>query len=197
MEDKTPKNGWIRVATRYRYGLPVLAELFRDQGCKFVTLIRRLEASDRAIRQALDHLMEVGWVIRNPGYGHPMRPEYILTDAGSSAASQALEIWCALQEWNEQEVALERWPLQVLEALGAGANRFSQIQRACEGISPRALTLALTKLEMSGLAVRAMVDARPPTTEYSATKWGLELRALSGDQPAGSGMRVAAPTRSV
>lgn len=176
MEKETSKE-WIRIATRYRYGLPVLAELQHDQGCKFVTLMRRLEASDRAVRQALDHLIEVGWVMKNPGYGHPMRPEYILTEAGNKVGPDAFTVWQALAEWGEQEVAMERWPLQVLQSLCVSTRRFAQIQRACEGISPRALTLALTKLEGSGLATRTLVDGRPPSAEYSATRWGMELGA--------------------
>ncbi len=30
--------------------------------------------------------MALGLVIRNPGYGHPLRPEYILTPEGHAAA---------------------------------------------------------------------------------------------------------------
>ncbi len=160
------------MATRFRYSLPVLAELQRDQGCKFVTLMRRLEASDRAMRQALDYLIEIGWVMRNPGYGHPLRPEYILAPEGSAVAEEALRVWDALREWGEETVALERWPLPVLSVLLSGTKRFAQIQKAVGVISPRALALALTRLQDSGLASRELVDGHPPTAEYAATNWG-------------------------
>lgn len=163
------------MATRYRYSFPVLAELFRDQGCKFVTLINRLEASDRAIRQALDYLIEVGWVMRNPGYGHPMRPEYILTEVGISIGPAALDIWDALREWKEEIVALERWPLPVLLHLLSGARRFGQIKGLASGITPRALAMSLTRLQESGLASRVVIDGHPPTAEYLPTNWGREL----------------------
>ena len=142
------------MATRYRYAFPVLAELQRDQGCKFVTLIRRLEASDRAIRQALDYLIEIGWAMRNPGYGHPSRPEYILGPEGITHSSDALRIWDALVGWSEGGIALERWPLAVLSALAHESRRFTEIEERCPGISPRALAMALTRLEASGLATR-------------------------------------------
>lgn len=166
---------WIQTATRYRYTFPVLAELGRDKGCKFVTLIKRLEASDRAIRQALDYLIEIGWVMRNPGYGHPLRPEYILTEGGVAVSGEALRIWNALKKWNEELVALERWPLPVLTAIFLGSQRFGQIRSSVGGITPRALTISLTRLEEGGLVGRTLVDGRPPTTEYSATNWGREL----------------------
>lgn len=169
---------WIQAATRYRYSFPVLAELSRDQGCKFVTLINRLEASDRAIRQALDYLIEVGWVMRNPGYGHPMRPEYILTEQGLLVGSDSLRIWDALREWKEELVALERWPLPVLVAILSGARRFGQIRSMVGSVTPRALALSLTRLQESGLVVREVVDAHPPTAEYLATNWGRDLMSL-------------------
>lgn len=171
---------WICLATRYRYSFPVMAELSRDQGCKFVTLINRLEASDRAIRQALDHLMEAGWVMRNPGYGHPMRPEYILTERGSSYGPSALGIWDALREWKEEVVALERWPLPLLQLLLSGAGRFGEIKTLAAGITPRALAMALSRLQESGLATRAVIDGHPPTAEYSPTKWARELMSNLG-----------------
>jgi DNA-binding HxlR family transcriptional regulator len=177
LRENPRQKDWIRTATRYRYGLPVLAELSRDHGCKFVTLMRRLEASDRAIRQALDHLISVGWVMKNPGYGHPLRPEYILTSEGDLVGKEALAGWQGLCDWGEQEVALERWPLAILGAVTAGARRFGQVQRLCEGISPRALALGLVKLEDSGLVVRSLVEGRPPKAEYLATRWGQELEA--------------------
>jgi len=175
LDEESSKNSWIQLATRYRYSLPVLAELQRDGGCKFVTLINRLNASDRAIRQALGYLAELGWVERNPGYGHPLRPEYILVDRKDHPAEKALTIWNALREWGNEDVALERWPLSILQKLIEGPKRFSQIQKAYEGLTPRALTLGLTKLLDSGLALRTVIDGQPPSAEYSATNWGREL----------------------
>lgn len=166
---------WIQAATRYRYSFPVLAELHRDQGCKFVTLINRLDASDRAIRQALDYLIEIGWVMRNPGYGHPMRPEYILTDQGVLLGAESLRIWDALRDWREESVALERWPLPVLLVVFLGERRFGQIRFSLGSVTPRALAMALTRLQDSGLVVREVVDGHPPTAEYLATHWGQSL----------------------
>jgi DNA-binding HxlR family transcriptional regulator len=173
---------WISLATRYRYSLPVLAELRRDDGCKFITLVRRLECSDRAVRQSLDYLIQIGWATRNPGYGHPSRPEYVLTES----APDALPIWSELQKWDQDVVALERWPLIILALLDSGA-RFGMLLRSINGITPRALSIGLNRLILAGLAVRDVRDGSPPTTEYSATPWGKRLVSQVQARPYGGG----------
>lgn len=166
---------WISKATRYRYSLPVLAELERDQGCKFVTLVRRLDASDRAIRQALDYLIELGWADRNPGYGHPSRPEYILSEVGHSVGPRCLRLWVELNKWSQPEVAQERWPLSLLFEIGKARMRFSDLLKSFPGLTARSLSLALKRLIDAGLATREIVPGNPPQTEYRATPWGLSV----------------------
>ena len=172
---KSNSNNWISRATRYRYSLPVLAELQRDKGCKFVTLFRRLEASDRAVRQALDYLMELGWVERNTGYGHPSRPEYILTPRALEIAAECLRVWSELQKWGQTEVALERWPLPILHALGDRRRRYGDLLSELPGLTPRALSTGLKRLAEAGLAARDILPGSPPQTDYRATPWGIAL----------------------
>ncbi len=166
---------WIKIATRFRYSFPVLAELHRDQGSKYITLVRRLESSDRAIRQALDYLMSLELVDRNPGYGHPSRPEYILTNEGQELAPICLEVWNELGRWQQLEVAMERWPLPVLDTLNHGETRYTSILKSEPDLSPRALTIALDRLIDAGLVQRTVVDGRPPVTQYQLTNWGRQL----------------------
>jgi len=180
-----PNNGssgtrdWLLKATRYRYTLPVLAELERDNGCKFVTLVRRLEASDRAIRQSLDYLLEAGWIERNPGYGHPSRPEYILTRTARPVGLWCLGIWDELRKWSQFDVALERWPLPVLEAMGSDKARYSDLIRRFPGITARSLSFALSRLIDAGLASREILPRNPPQTAYRATPWGIAVLDVS------------------
>lgn len=169
---------WSQWATWYRYSLPVLAELERDGGCKFVTLIYRLQASDRAIRQALDHLMDLGWVGKNPGYGHPSRPEYILTGHPEARSITAKKIWDSIEP---KDLALDRWPIPLVFAAAQGARRFSEFQTALELISPRALAQGLKRLLEAGYLARIVSDGFPPTTEYELTSLGTELAQLALD----------------
>ena len=72
-----------------RWSVPILAELHRQRGSRFVTLARTLGMSRESLRRTLAALIESGLVGRNPGYGHPLRPEYVLTTRGDRIASRS------------------------------------------------------------------------------------------------------------
>ncbi len=71
----------------------------------------------------------------------------------------------------------DKWSLQVVEQLGAGPRRFSDLRRSIEGISQRMLTLTLRTLERDGLAQRTVYPTKPPSVEYSLTELGRTLSA--------------------
>src|SRR4029079_6119097 len=64
-----------------RWSVPVLAELARGDagGGRFANLRRRLGVSGESRRRTLATLVEAGLVARNPGHGHPLRADYVLT----------------------------------------------------------------------------------------------------------------------
>src|SRR3546814_10066312 len=73
----------------HRWLVPLLADLASRKGARFVELIHRLGLSRDSLTRTLQAAAALGWVRRNPGHGHPLRPEYILTEAGSAAAARA------------------------------------------------------------------------------------------------------------
>lgn len=165
---------------RHKWALPALAALRKTGGgAKFVTLWRRLGASRAPLRQALDNLVEAGLVERNPGYGHPMRPEYVLTRAGANVAPAAERVVEALRRLDAEDVGLRKWSLPVLAALlqHGGADRFGGLQAALPTVTPRALTLALKELQAVGLVDRQVLEAYPPRTRYRLTRAAQPLRA--------------------
>lgn len=169
-----------------RWGMPILAELERSGGAKFVTLVHRVGragdgsggggggggASEGAVRQALDDLIARGWVRRNPGYGHPLRPEYILTRAGGRIAPVCVRLEDALDSVGARAVALRKWSMPVLDAVADGPRRFRQIAEHLTGITDRALAIALKDLSSSDLIERQEAD---PTAIYRGTPRGLVL----------------------
>src|SRR5262245_47973361 len=80
----------LTVLFHRRWSVPILAELHRGDshpgGSKFITLLNRLRISRDSLTATLGHLMHHDLVMRNPGYGHPMRPEYLLAEAGYDIA---------------------------------------------------------------------------------------------------------------
>jgi len=78
----------------------------------------------------------------------------------------------------------DKWSVLVVMLLGPGPRRFSELQRAMDGISKRMLTLALRGLERDGLVSRTVTPATPPRVDYALTELGHSLRgpidALAG-----------------
>lgn len=155
--------------THYRWALPVLAELARSRGAKFVTLSRRLGVGPASLKSALLRLAELELVMRNPGYGHPLRPEYILGPRGreAGAAPDGLDDW--MQRRDITGVARKKWSLPVLLVVAAGYARFGEIRAALASATPRAITLALKDLAAAGLLTRRIDEGYPPTPRYRVT----------------------------
>ena len=161
-----------------RWSVPILAELRRQRGSRFVTLARTLGVSRESLRRTLTALIDGGLVGRNPGYGHPLRPEYVLTRAGETLARVCSPLVDRLREGDLEDVGLKKWSMPVVYALSEGPRRFSEIRETLEGISPRALALALKDLEAAGIVDRRVTDDYPPATVYRLTSTGRPLAGL-------------------
>jgi DNA-binding HxlR family transcriptional regulator len=68
-----------------------------------------------------------------------------------------------------------KWSIGILVAASDGPVRFTELERAVEGISRRMLTLTLRNLERDGLLVRTVYPTVPPKVEYTATPMAREL----------------------
>jgi DNA-binding HxlR family transcriptional regulator len=150
----------------HRWTLPVLAEIERTRGSRFATLTGRLGVSGESLRRTLRALQKDGLVTRNPGYGHPLRPEYLLTPRGSTLGPPAQALLHVLR--GHEEIGLKKWSLPVLAALDE-PRRFSELRVALPDASPRALTLALKDLQAAGLVRRTVLDDWPPWVLYELT----------------------------
>lgn len=165
----TDKNQLERLSAlvHHRWALPILSELYRDDGCKFVTLVNRLSISRDSLSRTLEHLLALGLAVKNPGYGHPLRPEYVLTPSGQLIGSGALSLINRLRELGIMDAMLKKWSLPVTLALRSGLGRFGALLEAFPGLTSRALTLALRDLETNGVVQRE-----------SGSTYGLTLNGL-------------------
>ena len=68
--------------------------------------------------------------------------------------------------------------MPVVFALAEGPLRFSELRDRLEGVSPRALALALKDLEETRLVERRVTEDYPPATVYRLTKKGRPLARL-------------------
>jgi DNA-binding HxlR family transcriptional regulator len=149
----------------HRWAAPALALLDERGGARFVELQRRLGVTRESLRRALDSLIELDYVRRNEGYGHPLRPEYLVTDAGRTASRLAARVTTS----RARETLLRKWSVPVLASLDE-PRRFSELRATLPSVTSRALALALRDLEGAGLVRRDVLPTRPPSTMYRATR---------------------------
>lgn len=158
--------------THHRYAIPAIAELWKAEGCKLVTLIYRSGSSEGAMKQTLAYLIEQEWAMRNPGYGHPHRPEYILTETGTKFGKVCTDAVELARKQMAQDVAFDKWSLPVLHTILVGARRHKEIRAALPTITPRALSQALANLEAAGWIEKVMLSLHPVKIEYRPTSQG-------------------------
>ena len=70
----------------------------------------------------------------------------------------------------------DKWSMLILASLCERPQRFNANKRRLEGVTQKALTLALRRLERSGLVARRVVPSSPVAVEYSVTPLGMTLR---------------------
>ncbi|MGQ7296443.1 winged helix-turn-helix transcriptional regulator [Quadrisphaera sp. KR29] len=94
------------------------------------------------------------------------------TDPGS--AHHAFQISAPHRELLDQ--VLDRWSMDVLDALCRRPARFSELRRAIPAVTQKSLTATLRRLERNGVVERVVVSTRPVAVEYRITALGKTLR---------------------
>jgi DNA-binding HxlR family transcriptional regulator len=74
------------------------------------------------------------------------------------------------------EQIANKWAILVLTFVCDKPQRFNVIKRRLDGITQKALTETLRRLERNGLIARRVIPASPPGVEYSITKLGRTLQ---------------------
>ena len=69
----------------------------------------------------------------------------------------------------------DKWTVLVVEYLGRGPMRFTELKRAVGGISQKMLTITLRGLERDGFVTRTVFPTIPPRVDYELTDLGREL----------------------
>jgi DNA-binding HxlR family transcriptional regulator len=68
-----------------------------------------------------------------------------------------------------------KWTALLVHDLSEGPRRFSELERSCQGISPRTLAERLRALEADGILERQSYAETPPRVEYRLTDKGQSL----------------------
>lgn len=70
----------------------------------------------------------------------------------------------------------DKWSMMTLAVLDEGPLRFNVLKRRLEGITQKALTQTLRRLERNGLVERRVIPASPIAVEYSISPLGRSLQ---------------------
>ena len=166
--------------TSRAWSLSILALLHSGVPGRQAPLLAATSASRTSFAASLEHLVQLGLLERNPGHGHPLRPEFRLTPAGIKAADCASRIVNAVP--NDQEFTLLRrsWTVPIL-ALTERPQRFSMMKSTLVSITDRALSTTLHRLEEKAWIQRDIdLSDRRPFPIYRAANTGLAINQAIG-----------------
>lgn len=78
------------------------------------------------------------------------------------------------------EIVGSKWTVIIVHDLSEGPRRFTELEHACLGISPRTLAERLRWLEAEEILVRHSYSESPPRVEYELTDKGRALSPIIG-----------------
>ena len=161
---------FVKLTSR-AWSIPILACMHEGVAGRQAPLLMATGASRTAFAQSMNHLISLGFLERNPGYGHPLRPEFRLTSHGVAAAAIAGEIQ-RISENRNQDLLRRSWTLPVLILIHRPLH-FNQIKRSLPTITDRALSQSLKSMELVNWASRSVdLSKRPPGSLYQAINEG-------------------------
>lgn len=158
--------------TSKAWSLKILALMHSGVPGRQAPLVAATTASRSAFAASLAHLIQLGLLERNPGHGHPLRPEFRLTVQGKVIAAMACRILEAAPGEDGFDILKRSWPVPIL-ALTETPCRFSAIRSGLGGITDRALSKSLGMLEEREWLRREIdVSQRTPFPTYQAVNTG-------------------------
>lgn len=161
---------FVNITSR-AWALPILAQMHVGIPGRQASLLTATGAGRTAFAHSMDHLITLGLVERNPGHGHPLRPEFRLTPMGLSAATLAHQI-NHVSTAEDQDLLRRAWTLPVLASLHT-PRHFIEMKRDLLPITDRALSQSLKTMEARRWVCRHVDDStRPPRPQYSAVRTG-------------------------
>lgn len=167
-------NSLVKITSR-AWSLNILELLHNGVAGRQATLLSASGASRTAFTQSLNHLISLGLLERNPGHGHPLRPEYRLTPEGVSAAIVADKIKKAVPEPSHQILLRRTWTIPVL-VVSHKPRYFKDIKNELGIITDRALSQSLNQLHSKDWLKRTVnISARPPRPVYQASNVGASI----------------------
>ena len=166
--------------TSKAWTLKILALLHSGVPGRQAPLIAATDASRSSLASSLNHLVQLGLLEKNPGHGHPLRPEFRLTHTGAAVAAMASRIVEIVPDEDAFAVIRRSWAVPIL-AVTESPKRFSIIKSGLGAITDRALSKSLCVLEEQAWLRREIdVSRRPSFPTYQAVNAGKKINQAIG-----------------
>jgi DNA-binding HxlR family transcriptional regulator len=167
-------NTLVKVTSR-AWSLNILALMHGGTPGRPTSLLAASGAGRTAFTQSLAHLVELGLLERNPGHGHPLRPEYRLTQYGAEVAAIAGKIKMAVPKVCDLALLRRAWAIPVL-IVTQQPRYFTDIKNELASISDRALSQSLKQLQAQHWLQREIdTSNHTPRPLYQATNVGAQI----------------------
>jgi DNA-binding HxlR family transcriptional regulator len=161
----------VKVTSR-AWSLNILALMQAGTPGRQASLLSASGAGRTAFTHSLRHLVDLELVERNPGHGHPLRPEFRLTQKGAELAIIADQIQKVVPQRSGRDLLRRAWTVPVL-VVSQKPRYFSEIKNDLVSITDRALSQSLRQLQRLRWLQRKVDTAiRPPRPLYQAANTG-------------------------
>lgn len=169
--------------TSRAWSLEIMAMMHAGVPGRQASLLSSIGANRTAFAKSLAHLLNLGLLERNPGHGHPLRPEYRLTQKGAKIAKVAGNIVGIVPCDTEFALLRRTWTIPVLTVMQT-PRRFTEIKSDLFSITDRALSRSLDQLhELKWLRREIDIDVRPPRPTYQAMNAGFKICQAVNESP--------------
>ncbi|MDV3457882.1 winged helix-turn-helix transcriptional regulator [Sphingomonas sp. HF-S4] len=168
----------LRALGANRWALPVMALLSREGGARFAVIARAYGLSAHSLTRCLEHLRGCFWVIPNPRHGHPLRPEYLLSEMGRPVGALCERILGERERLGLGAGDLSRWSLPLVAGLVPEWSRFGEVQARLAPVTPRALSQTLQAMIGQDLVTRRLEDRFPVVPLYGLSGRGRDLAGV-------------------
>jgi len=167
-------NTLVKITSR-AWSLKILALMHEGVPGRQAQLLSAAQASRTSFTASLLHLVDLQLLERNPGHGHPLRPEFRLTVEGIEVAEIASKIIHAVPRPAETKILRKSWTVPIL-AVTQKPRHFIEIKSNLPSITDRALSQSLNMLhEQDWLRRDVDIAKRPPRPLYRAINIGVEI----------------------
>ena len=152
------------------WSLQILSCLAMGDSARPSPIAHKLGVGRTALSASFSHLIELNLLARNPGHGHPLRPEYKLTELGQQVANWALMLDQQVKSENDWLMIRKTWTLPILREAILPIS-FGNIRSNLVPITDRALSISLKNMCQEHWLDRHVETVQAPIrVSYSITQ---------------------------